>query len=216
MPFCWPTHLNPRRIRSREAPEEPGPHFDGCATEARAPAGPGASGLPQLARSPNPQPLTPRPRQERSRSPEPEVSPPATSPPVVTSDAPITTASNTGSSPDHPAEIAPLAATVLEPAHIPTGPNLTGVWLLLPSPHVKTDGLYPPDYIELTLTEQSGILHGRYRARYHIPDQAIPPTVSFQFEGQVRRGSGQACLGTEPAGPRVRSACGCSRPEPWR
>jgi len=61
---------------------------------------------------------------------------------------------------------------------------LTGVWLLLPSPHAKTSGLYPPDYIELSLTEQSGILHGRYRARYHIPDQAISPTVSFQFEGQ--------------------------------
>jgi hypothetical protein len=49
---------------------------------------------------------------------------------------------------------------------------------------VKTDGLYPPDYIELSLTEQSGILRGRYRARYHVPDQAISPTVSFQFEGQ--------------------------------
>ena len=60
---------------------------------------------------------------------------------------------------------------------------MSGVWLLLPTPHAKTGGLYPPEYIELRLTEESGVVHGRYQARYHITDQAIPPTVAFQFEG---------------------------------
>ena len=81
--------------------------------------------------------------------------------------------------------MAPPAFPVLDPAQAPLVRQLTGVWLLSPSPHPKTNGLYPPDYVELSLTEESGILYGRYRARYHIRDQAIPPTVSFQFEGQA-------------------------------
>jgi curved DNA-binding protein CbpA len=47
----------------------------------------------------------------------------------------------------------------------------------------KTNGLYPPEYIELRLTEDSGTLRGRYQARYHVPDQAISPEVAFEFEG---------------------------------
>jgi hypothetical protein len=37
------------------------------------------------------------------------------------------------------------------------------------------------------LTEASGILHGTYRARYHIPDRAISPLVSFQFDGPANQ-----------------------------
>jgi hypothetical protein len=60
---------------------------------------------------------------------------------------------------------------------------LGGDWFFVPSPRMKNSGLYPPEYIELRVTEGSGILHGRYRARYQVADQAISPTVAFQFEG---------------------------------
>jgi len=46
--------------------------------------------------------------------------------------------------------------------------------------------MYPPEYIELRVTETSGTLHGRYRARYRIPDQAISPAVDFAFEGPAQ------------------------------
>ena len=65
----------------------------------------------------------------------------------------------------------------------PAHPTLSGEWLFVPPAHSKSAGMYPPEYIELRVTEESGILHGRYRARYRIADQAISPTVSFQFAG---------------------------------
>jgi hypothetical protein len=43
--------------------------------------------------------------------------------------------------------------------------------------------LYPPEYIELRVMEDAGVLRGRYRARYRVVDKAISPTVAFEFEG---------------------------------
>jgi hypothetical protein len=70
-----------------------------------------------------------------------------------------------------------------ESGSAPARPALAGEWLFVPSPGSDPSGLYPPEYIELRVTERLGVLHGRYRARYRIADQAISPTVSFQFEG---------------------------------
>jgi len=75
----------------------------------------------------------------------------------------------------------PLAA--LEPA--PTGPSMAGNWLFVPAPDTKSAGLYPPEYIELGVTEEAGVLRGRYRARYRVADKAISPTVAFEFEGRA-------------------------------
>jgi hypothetical protein len=43
--------------------------------------------------------------------------------------------------------------------------------------------LYPPEHIDLRLTEKSGVLRGRYRARYRVGNRAISPAVAFQFQG---------------------------------
>jgi len=83
----------------------------------------------------------------------------------------------------HPAEVPFPAIQPVQPAGAPTRPTMSGEWLFVPSAHSKGAGLYPPEYIELRVTEEDGILHGRYRARYRIADQAISPTVSFQFAG---------------------------------
>lgn len=47
----------------------------------------------------------------------------------------------------------------------------------------KSSGLYPPEFIEATITEQNGLIRGRYRSRYKIVDRAISPDVSFEFTG---------------------------------
>jgi hypothetical protein len=182
----------PSALRPAAIPEHP----IAPATVPRKPSGRGvdARGLGRVARSPDSRALTPGPRQGESPAPEPAASAPAASPPTVSPPDPADNArataaqvSNTGPSPEHRVEIAPPAVSVREPVHTPLGPEWGGVWLLVPSPHAKTNGLYPPEYIELRVTEESGILHGRYRARYHIRDQAISPSVSFQFEGQAGR-----------------------------
>ncbi len=96
---------------------------------------------------------------------------------------PETAAVPTGESSRPPVEIAIRAVPQVESP--PTvRPTLSGEWLFVPSSHTKKAGLYPPEYIELRVTEESGILHGRYRARYRITDRAISPMVSFQFEGR--------------------------------
>jgi hypothetical protein len=66
----------------------------------------------------------------------------------------------------------------------PPPPGLSGRWLYVRSTSVRQDG-YPPEYIELRLRENDGLLHGRYQARYRIPDRAISPEVAFRFEGRA-------------------------------
>lgn len=64
------------------------------------------------------------------------------------------------------------------------GPSgLAGEWLFVASRHGQGTGLYPPEYIELRVSENAGVLRGNYRARYRVTDRAISPTVAFQFEG---------------------------------
>jgi hypothetical protein len=80
----------------------------------------------------------------------------------------------------------PPAAQAVAPA--PTAPSagnhLTGNWLYVPA-RQQTAGLYPPEFIELHVEEASGTVRGRYRARYQVGDQAISPSVAFQFEGRA-------------------------------
>ena len=171
----------PRQIA---APEQPNP------VSTAAPKKPALRGLgvrAQVTGGPGPGQLMPAPAHEQSLAPEPDLSPSTASPPVAvaSNSAGLPETSNMVAAKNQISEIVAPALPVLEPAQAPSGPRLSGVWLLVPSPHSRADGLYPPEYIELRLTEESGILHGRYRARYHITDQAISPTVAFQFEGRA-------------------------------
>lgn len=67
----------------------------------------------------------------------------------------------------------------------PVASGLKGTWLYVP-PRVpeRQDLLYPPEYIELRITEESSLLFGRYRARYRVADRTLWPEVSFEFEGK--------------------------------
>jgi hypothetical protein len=61
---------------------------------------------------------------------------------------------------------------------------LSGNWFFLPTAETRKSG-YPPEYIELRLSEDQGVIRGRYRARYRVTDRAISPNVAFQFEGRT-------------------------------
>jgi len=62
--------------------------------------------------------------------------------------------------------------------------RLTGFWFYVKPPDGqknKNQSLYPPEYIEASITEENGVLHGRYRSRFRIVDRAISPDVDFSF-----------------------------------
>jgi hypothetical protein len=44
--------------------------------------------------------------------------------------------------------------------------------------------MYPAEYVEAVIVEQSGTLQGRFRARYRVPDRPISAEVAFRFEGR--------------------------------
>jgi hypothetical protein len=71
-----------------------------------------------------------------------------------------------------------------QPETAAPAPALSGDWFYMPATSAAAAG-NPPEYVELRLREEQGVLHGRYQARYRVRDQAISPNVAFQFEGTV-------------------------------
>jgi len=63
----------------------------------------------------------------------------------------------------------------------------------------KNEALYPPEYIEATIAEEGGVIHGRYRSRFQIADRPISPEVNFTFTG-TPNGPQFNCLWTGAGG----------------
>jgi curved DNA-binding protein CbpA len=64
------------------------------------------------------------------------------------------------------------------------GPTFVGRWLYAPAVHdPRTPGMYPPEFIEFFLSEEQGVLSGKYWARYRIPDKPVSPEVQFRVSG---------------------------------
>jgi hypothetical protein len=89
-----------------------------------------------------------------------------------------------------PPPIADAASGATPPAATAGSPQrthrsrLSGTWLYAPEAIARrARGMYHPEFIELRLIEEGGMLRGRYRSRYAVSDQAISPLVNFQFEG---------------------------------
>jgi hypothetical protein len=99
-------------------------------------------------------------------------------------ESPVSLATNLPAGP-----LAIPAPTFSPPLLLPEA-TLAGEWLYVPANRAKDDALYPPEYIELRIREEAGVLSGKYEARYRISDQAISPTVAFRFhaaaEGLLR------------------------------
>jgi curved DNA-binding protein CbpA len=62
---------------------------------------------------------------------------------------------------------------------------------------------YPPEFIEVTVTERNGALHGQYHSRYQVLDHAISPDVDFVFNG-TPIGSALSCAWQGPGGAKGR------------
>jgi curved DNA-binding protein CbpA len=67
--------------------------------------------------------------------------------------------------------------------------SFAGNWVYAPETASKTDAnLYPATNVEFLLSEENGTLAGMYRAKYRVPDQAIPPDVEFRVQGKSTNG----------------------------
>ncbi len=74
-------------------------------------------------------------------------------------------------------------AAVVQPA------TFAGQWFYAPgSRNTQTPGMYPPEFIEFFLSEEQGVLSGKYWARYRIPDRAVSPEVQFRVNGASQKG----------------------------
>jgi hypothetical protein len=77
------------------------------------------------------------------------------------------------------------------PAPVVVRNPVAGTWFYRPpATPSKNKEMYPPEFIETSITEDHGELRGTYRARYHIPDRPIAPDVNFQFAGAFSGDSG--------------------------
>jgi curved DNA-binding protein CbpA len=82
--------------------------------------------------------------------------------------------------------------------------RFSGFWFYAPPPDGQTNknkSLYLPEYIEATITEENGMMHGRYRSRFVIADRAISPDVNFTFGG-TPSGTQCTCQWTGAGGAR--------------
>jgi len=170
------------------------------------PATPPANGPPATARqpAPAPTPASPRPAAPVARANNRMAQPPlkaggageprpdAVAAPVVSPPGPA------GQPAAEPMAPAPRQAVLAEPppqpvrappaAPAPTpGDSLAGWWLYAPqSPQAgaKT-ALYAPEYIQLRIRAEDGLLRGEYAARYRVSDRALSGEVAFHFQGKA-------------------------------
>ena len=81
------------------------------------------------------------------------------------------------------------AATAAQLDEINPGPNamqISGTWVFIPEPvDSSSREVYPPEYIEIVISEKDGYIQGRYRGRYQVADRAISPEVAFQFLEEI-------------------------------
>jgi curved DNA-binding protein CbpA len=102
-------------------------------------------------------------------------------------------------------QVAAGAVGVNEPAG--KSAQFAGLWVYAKasgsavSPGGKSQ--YAPEYIEVTMTEVNGALHGEYRSRYQVLDHAISPDVNFDFNGKPV-GSSLSCPWRGPGGAQGR------------
>jgi len=116
-------------------------------------------------------------------------------PPPNSAPGPLTATSMADLAPPHivPTLPRPMPAAALGPVNPPPHANkppgsdphqFAGFWFFAkPTQPSRNKNLYPPEFIEALLTEQNGVVHGRYRSRYQIVDRAISPDVNFEFTG---------------------------------
>jgi hypothetical protein len=82
---------------------------------------------------------------------------------------------------------APAANEPPRRSMVPANPaQFAGLWVFSrgkgsASPGGKSQ--YPPEYIQIHVSEKRGVLHGQYHSRYQVLDHASSPDVDFTFTG---------------------------------
>jgi hypothetical protein len=102
-----------------------------------------------------------------------------------------------------PNESASLPGHSAGPAEGEDPASWAGIWFYLPQPGDTPDaGLYVPSYIEFQLVQEQGTLAGNYRARYRIPNKALPSEVGFRAEGKAPHGNSAQLVWASDEGAR--------------
>lgn len=100
-----------------------------------------------------------------------------------------------------------VAATLPAAHEIPVAAaQFAGLWVFSKTAGSASPGgksQYPPEFIEVTVTERNGALHGQYHSRYQVLDHAISPDVDFVFNG-TPTGSALNCAWQGPGGAKGR------------
>jgi curved DNA-binding protein CbpA len=95
--------------------------------------------------------------------------------------------------PAPPPALSPIQAPVQVPALATPQSSTTtarsqfeGTWVYVrPRVGESQKAQYPAEYVEAVVVEETGVLRGRYRARYLVADRPISSDVRFQFEGKA-------------------------------
>jgi hypothetical protein len=91
--------------------------------------------------------------------------------------------------PAPPLALSPIEEPVLATPHSSTttiGSQFEGTWVYVrPRLAASQKAQYPADYVEAVVVEETGLLRGRYRARYRVADRPISSEVTFRFEGKA-------------------------------
>jgi hypothetical protein len=84
-----------------------------------------------------------------------------------------------------------LAAPSRPPAN---ASRFSGVWVLPKPKAAQISSAFTPESVDLVVSEQEGVIQGRYRARYPSMGAAEPPMVRFYFEGTCENDVANAAL----------------------
>ncbi len=102
------------------------------------------------------------------------------------------------------AEKEPPPRPAITPEPAANSAQFTGLWVFTKGSGSASPGgksQYPPEYIELTVSQENGALHGQYHSRYQVLDHAISPDVDFTFNG-MPSGSSLTSAWQGPGGAR--------------
>ncbi len=86
-----------------------------------------------------------------------------------------------------------------------TAMQFAGLWVFGKSGSASPGGKsqYSPEFIDVTVIERNGSLHGQYHSRYQVLDHGISPDVDFTFSG-IPTGSTLDCAWQGPGGAKGR------------
>jgi curved DNA-binding protein CbpA len=106
----------------------------------------------------------------------------------ATEPAPSVTLAELPATPRFPPFTPPAPPRADKPARTDKQANrqMGGFWFYARPPQGqinRNQTLYPPEYIEATITEDGTSVHGSFRARYVIVDRPISPDINFTFNG---------------------------------